>query len=257
MRWFRIYSEMLDDEKVQMLSPELFKTWINLLCVAATKDGVLPPVETLSFKLRVSPHEMQSRLEELVLAGLIDIRSDKSFEPHNWRQRQWKSDDSSERVRKHREAKRACNDDVTVTVTPPENRLQITDTDYNQLADTCSAAARGPDEISGLNGSTGMIVEHFAHWMNPYAPDYPAAFKSIADACRIYTPTVVRDAFAELKADHADGKVRALTHKAFYGYCRTLRDGRGKRSTPIENPKVIAARKALEDLDARIAGMSA
>jgi hypothetical protein len=120
MRWFRIYSEMLNDEKVQLLSPELFKTWVNLLCVAATRDGVLPAAEKLAFQLRVSPHEMQLRIEDLILAGLIDIRPDKTFEPHNWQQRQWKSDDSAERVRKHREAKKDCNGYSAVTVTPPD-----------------------------------------------------------------------------------------------------------------------------------------
>lgn len=129
MRWFRLYTEMLDDEKVQMLTPELFRTWINLLCVAASKGGVLPTVDKLAFKLRVSPTDMQNRIEDLVLAGLIDVRPDKTFEPHNWQQRQWKSDDSADRVRKHRHAKKECNDDVTVTVTPPDYRLQTTETD--------------------------------------------------------------------------------------------------------------------------------
>lgn len=120
MRWFRLYDEMLDDHKVQSLSPELFKTWINLLAVASREGGILPPVEKLAFALRVSKHEMQSRLEDLVLVGLIDIRKDGRHEPHNWLSRQWKSDDSSARVRKHRATKRKCNGDVTVTVTPPE-----------------------------------------------------------------------------------------------------------------------------------------
>ena len=131
MRWFRLYTEMLDDEKVQMLTPALFKTWVNLLCVAASRDGVLPPVEKLAFKLRVSNHDMQSRIEDLIIAGLIDVRADKSLQPHNWERRQWKSDDSAERVRKHRETKRSCNGDVTVTVTPPEAETDTdSDTDY-------------------------------------------------------------------------------------------------------------------------------
>lgn len=139
------------------------------------------------------------------------------------------------------------------TLTKNTNTTNL-ELDSYQLADTGSVAARGPEEISGLNGSTGMIVEHFAHWLNPYVPDYTQAFKSVADACRIYGPVIVRDAFAELKADHRDGKVRALTHKAFYGYCRTLRDGRGKQSgnTAI-NAKQAAGQAELARLDAMIA----
>ena len=135
MRWFRLYTEMLDDEKVQMLTPELFKTWVNILCVAAARDGVLPPVEKLAFKLRVSNHDMQSRIEDLIIAGLIDVRADKSLQPHNWERRQWKSDDSAERVRKHRETKRSCNGAVTVTATPPEADTESeTDTDLASLS---------------------------------------------------------------------------------------------------------------------------
>ena len=146
MRWFRIYSEILDDEKVQMLSPELFRTWINLLCVAATRDGVFPTVEKLAFKLRLSTHDMQSKLEDLVLSGLIDIRPDGHYEPHNWQQRQWKSDDSAERVRKHRDRKRHCNDDVTVTVTPPESESD-TDTDtYGLKSSSVATRAKVKDQ---------------------------------------------------------------------------------------------------------------
>lgn len=132
-RWFRFYGEALNDHKVQSLSPDLFKTWVNLLCAASLNDGVLPTAERLSFELRVSAHEMQTRLDDLILLGLLDIRDDKRLEPHNWSRRQWKSDDSKERVRKFRAknaevtvrtekqpTKRPRNDDVTVTVTPPD-----------------------------------------------------------------------------------------------------------------------------------------
>jgi hypothetical protein len=141
-RWFRVYDDILDDPKVQMLSPELFRAWVNLLAVASRNAGKLPAVEKLAFALRCSVSDMQSRLDDLIMAGLIDILADGTREPHNWSKRQWKSDDSAERVRKHRAKKHAetsgnvaqavtsgqvtqnRNADVTVTVTPPD-----TDTD--------------------------------------------------------------------------------------------------------------------------------
>jgi hypothetical protein len=90
------------------------------------------------------------------------------------------------------------------------------------------APASGPVEVSGLNGSTQFIVESFANWLSPYAPDFAAAHKSIAEAVQIYGPDAVRDGFADLKADHADGKVRALSVKAFYGFVRTAKERKGK-----------------------------
>lgn len=136
-RWFRVYDEILDDHKVQALSPDLFKTWVNLLAVASRNKGRLPAVSVLAFALRVSVQDMQLRLDDLILCGLIDICSDKSLEPHNWSRRQWASDDSAERVKRHREKKKTsetkdeigCNGDVTVTVTAPYSTDTDTDTE--------------------------------------------------------------------------------------------------------------------------------
>lgn len=143
-RWFRIYDEALDDHKVQSISPELFRTWFNLLCVASRNDGILPSVEKLAFALRVSVNDMQARLDELILLGLMDIKADRKIEPHNWPKRQWKSDDSKERVRKHREAKRQSNGDVTVTVTPPESYSETdTDTDHGSSRERARKTNQG------------------------------------------------------------------------------------------------------------------
>lgn len=96
-------------------------------------------------------------------------------------------------------------------------------------------AANGPDEIPGLNGSTSLIITTFAGWMNPWAPDLPSARKSISDAVGIYGDRAVRDAFAELKADIADNRLRVPTVKAFYGYCRTAKE-RGQKPTAQAQP---------------------
>lgn len=157
-RWFRIYDEALDDHKVQSLSPELFKTWFNLLCVASRENGVIPPVEKLAFALRVSITDMQARLDELVLLGLLDIRSDRKIEPHNWAKRQWKSDDSKDRVRKHRHAKRHCNDDVTVTVTPPESEPDTeTDTENKLQLSSLEAAREVKSELGFKLGFNNRV----------------------------------------------------------------------------------------------------
>jgi len=33
--WFRFYNDALDNPKVQLLPSDLFKTWVNLLCIAS------------------------------------------------------------------------------------------------------------------------------------------------------------------------------------------------------------------------------
>lgn len=156
-RWFRVYDDILDDPKVQLLTPELFKTWVNLLAVASRNGGKLPPAQQLAFALRLGAQDMQARLDELILAGLIDITTD-GMEPHNWSKRQWKSDDSADRVRRHRTKKaqetqgngeatvteRDCNVDVTVTVTPPDTE---SDTD-TEREDTPLPPLQGGDPVA-------------------------------------------------------------------------------------------------------------
>lgn len=105
-RWFRLYDDLLDDPKVQRLSPELFKTWVNLMCVASKTGGKLPTASDIAFRLRISEQDAEQRISDLVLAGLLDIQPDKSFEVHGWRQRQCPSDTSTGRMRKLRAKRR-------------------------------------------------------------------------------------------------------------------------------------------------------
>ncbi len=131
-RWFRLYAEMLDDPKVQRLSPALFKTWVNLLCLASATSGKLPKsIDDIAYRLRLSIHDAGQQIDDLILAGLVDISPNGTREMHNWSARQFISDKSVERVRKHREKKRntECNVTVTATVTAPEQNRTDSDTD--------------------------------------------------------------------------------------------------------------------------------
>ena len=128
--WFRMHSELLNDEKVQALPAETFRVWVNLLCV--TNDSVSSTFHRVScpFKLRISETEFETHFETLHSCGLI-IEVGDEYQPKGWNKRQYKSDNSTERVRKHREKKKKCNITETVTpavtVTPPD-----TDTDTEQ-----------------------------------------------------------------------------------------------------------------------------
>ena len=108
MKWLRLYSEVLDDPKVQQLHPAMFKHWVNLLCLASQTDegGTLPDEESIAFRLRVRKTELHKILDTLFAAGLLD-RDENSTTParlsvHKWSERQRKSDDVSQRVARHR-----------------------------------------------------------------------------------------------------------------------------------------------------------
>ena len=109
MEWFRFYNGAINDRKVQQLPAELFKAWVNILCLASAtnKGGELPALEDMAFALRMGDEQVTEVLAALEKAGLIDRDEAGNLAPHNWHGRQRKSDDVAERVRHHREGKRS------------------------------------------------------------------------------------------------------------------------------------------------------
>lgn len=103
MKWFRFYSDALEDPKVQRLPGDLFKTWVNLLCLANKSEdrGHLPPAEDIAFALRMDTDTLTAQLDELATRGLLD-EGETGLAPHNWQGRQRKSDDVTARVQEHR-----------------------------------------------------------------------------------------------------------------------------------------------------------
>jgi hypothetical protein len=116
-RWFRFYDDDLNNPKLLRLSDRMHRIWIGLLCVASKCDGRLPAMEDCALMLRMQPERMAEALVSLVGAGLL-VRDDAgSLSPADWGSRQYKSDSSAERMKRHRDGKR----DVTVTV---QNRTE-------------------------------------------------------------------------------------------------------------------------------------
>lgn len=120
-RWFRVYDDLVDDPKVQRLSPDLFKALVNLWCLASKNDGALPAAEDIGFKLRMPLEKVKKVIAALHDADLIET-DETGLRPHNWSGRQFKSDVSNERVKRHRQ--RRCNVTLDVTATPPDTESE-------------------------------------------------------------------------------------------------------------------------------------
>ncbi len=118
--WFRYYNGALNSPRVQALDPFYFKAWVNLLCVASQGDGRVVTCD-IPFRLRVTK-EIASEILEMLEAADLLVNYGDHYIPVDWEIRQYKSDTSAVRMRKHRERKKALECDVTVTekVTPPE-----------------------------------------------------------------------------------------------------------------------------------------
>jgi len=106
MPWFRMYHEMIDDPKIGILDNDEFRLWVEILCLACKSGNGgntnLTVTET-AWKLR---RNVDVTLKKLLSNGLVTFqkRSDgeKTIFVPKWKTRQYQSDSSTERVRKHR-----------------------------------------------------------------------------------------------------------------------------------------------------------
>lgn len=139
MKWFRFYSEVVDDPKVQKLPAKQFRLWVNLLCIAAQNDGEIPSLDDLSFRVRAPLPELKQAMDDLTERGLFHVEDNGTYAPHNWNERQYKSDNVTERVRKHREqVKRSRNVSGNNIETPSDTD---TDTDTEKQEHTAPEGA--------------------------------------------------------------------------------------------------------------------
>lgn len=120
--WFRMYRQAADDPQIIMHPEHIQARWWRLLCYADETTGALPDIRTLAFRLRLSEAEVAETLRILGPLpggnpGLFEERSGQWF-ARNWEHWQRRSDNSAERVRRHRakaHAEASCNEPSNVT----------------------------------------------------------------------------------------------------------------------------------------------
>lgn len=129
MNWFRMYHEFSTDPKIQMMSEVMQRRIVMLFCLRCNNNVTLHDQE-IAFQLRISNEEWAATKAIFIEKKFIDECNNIL----NWDKRQYLSDSSAERVRRHRESKKEPKkDDVTtcnVTVTPPDTD---TDTDKKDI----------------------------------------------------------------------------------------------------------------------------
>ena len=106
--WLRLYTEIIDDEKIGLLSFEDRWHYVALLCMK--RKGILDRQSDLrerqiALKLGLSVAELDSVKKRLAGADLIDD----DMQPLSWDKRQFESDQdktAAERQRRRRESQR-------------------------------------------------------------------------------------------------------------------------------------------------------
>ena len=162
MKWLRLYTEVLDDPKVQRLPAPLFKTWVNLLCLCGKGDGRLPSAADIAFALRIDEAAAREAIGALTARGLLEV-VDGALVPHNWHGRQFRSDNVTERVKRFRErgADVSRNAADQFRETPPDTDTD-TDTDTEQIRSR-APAREGGAVAPGKNDMNRVQDEGTAH----------------------------------------------------------------------------------------------
>lgn len=128
LQWLRLWTDTLDDHKIAKLSDYEFRVWIFLLCCASEEDcsdGALTrPVADYQRRTRRVARHFQKALETFQSVGLITMDDGGKITITNWKKRQYKSDNVTARVRKHRESTGAGNVSCNVSETSPETESE-------------------------------------------------------------------------------------------------------------------------------------
>lgn len=162
MKWFRFHADWIDNPKVRKLDATLQQRYILLLCMRCREEVPGISVEDMAWHFRCSEDECRDTLQKLQDAGLWT-----GDDVANWDERQYISDCSTERSRKHRSKslqQRGCNVAETLpkrraTVTQrPQTQMQTSDPDFKKTPPT--PRKRGRVVAAELKEDVAKIVDH-------------------------------------------------------------------------------------------------
>jgi hypothetical protein len=135
-----MYSEIVDDPKVQMLPEPMRWRWVAVLCLRCEETLETLQERQIAFRLRISETELSETKAVFLENGFID----ECWGIENWNRRQFISDNSTERVRKYRQA---LKQDETLHITEgnvsvtPQNRTEQNRTDSEEKQKKKAATA--------------------------------------------------------------------------------------------------------------------
>ncbi len=113
--WLRLWVGITNSRKIQSLPDNLFRWWINLLCLSKEHNGLLPVASDIAWELRTSEVKVNQAISALMERGLVDA-VEFGFAMHDWNEWQFTSDVSTERTRRFKERSRERQGNVPANV---------------------------------------------------------------------------------------------------------------------------------------------
>ena len=145
--WFRLYSEFAHDPKIQMLSEAMQRRYVMLMCLRCSETLETLHETEIAFQLRLSEAELIETKQLFISKNFID----KQWNLLNWDKRQFVSDSSTMRVRKHRDNKKQPSNDDETLQKRQSNAIDTdtdTDTDKKQIQRSKATSVATPVGVS-------------------------------------------------------------------------------------------------------------
>jgi hypothetical protein len=169
-RWVRVYADILDDPKIAQISAKSFKFFIFLLVFCAENgidDKILDDQASICWRFRISEKVYNEAIAELQDKDIISFKNNQLI-INNWSKRQYKSDCSTERVKRYR------NVTKTLHETPPETETETeTDTDTETEGEAeketeCADApsSHQPKSVDALGNTINYYYKKVPIWYN-------------------------------------------------------------------------------------------
>jgi hypothetical protein len=142
--WIKLYHEILDDPKMGRLSDTLFRRTIELFLIAGDYDreGELPPLADISWRLRVPEVTLNSEMEELSSVGILTpadsgnwivthFKERQSADPTALRSRHYRQFMQKHKFRHETATDRDADIDVDIDIDTEEEKEEDADKDHN------------------------------------------------------------------------------------------------------------------------------
>lgn len=149
--WFRFYCEALHDRKLRRLKPAHRWLWVAVLACARQspqpgylliEEDVPTTVDDLADDAAMKPAEVRAGMAAFIDLGMVSTDgSTGAWHVTKWHERQYESDQSADRMQRHRGEGSDASSGVTTPSQPPSHDRHGDD----EVTDTLSGAPAGAD----------------------------------------------------------------------------------------------------------------
>ena len=172
MKWIKLYTEVLDDPKIQRLPKSVRWTATSCFLVAGEMEqgGYIGRLDDLAWRLRENEQEMASDIDVLVQVGIVEWDADELYVV-KYAERQGVTT-SRERTRRYREKQRDGGDDDVTSQERHGDALEERREDKTRLEENREEEESKTSAVASVPSSLIIAVDDVVDSWNAFAPQH-------------------------------------------------------------------------------------